>query len=92
MSTSGDKPVEDQAPSARDHEYREIKLTIWPTTAGARYAVQVRVRRGDALRWDRRLCTDGLDRDTADGTSTQSGVLRAVAAACLRAAAAMDGH
>lgn len=78
------------APSAGEHEWREIKVLIQPTTSGGATAVFIRRHRGGALVWDRRLGVFGLPAGAAAATETAAGVLRAAAAALEAAADRMD--
>lgn len=76
--------------SAGDHEYREIRVTIWPHASGGQTSVSLRRRRGADLVWSRRLGLFGLPEGASSAIHTSAGVLRAAAAALEATADRMD--
>jgi hypothetical protein len=82
--------VDNPSRSAGEHEYREIRVTLWPTGSGAHTSVSLRRRRGADLVWDRRLGLFGLEAGASHAIHTSAGVLRAAAAALAAAADRMD--
>lgn len=80
-----------RAPSAGDHEYRQIRVDIYPSATGGLTSVRLRRNRGADLLWDRRLGEINLPACADGAVATGASVMRAAAAALLAAAHKMDG-
>jgi hypothetical protein len=76
--------------SAADHLWREVRLTIYPTSHSIRWAVFLRKSRGADLVWQRNLSMGGLDLDPGGSIESGEGILRTVATALLETADAMS--
>lgn len=75
---------------ARENQYREILVRVYPWPQGGQVSVSARLHRGGRLLWDRRLGVFGLAPAAASVVADSAGVLRAAAASLEAAADRMD--
>jgi hypothetical protein len=77
--------MNEKAPSAADHEWREIFIHIYPTGDHAHFIVRIRRFKGSRIIWDRRLGSFDVVNTDADECQTLAGILTLVGQCALEA-------
>jgi hypothetical protein len=78
--------LDQELPSAMDHEWREVIVHVYPTSAGARFVVLLQRNKGTRRQWQRHLCTVTTPALDASECETFVGILKVVSR-CLADAA-----
>jgi hypothetical protein len=78
--------LDQELPSAMDHEWREIIVHVYPHETGARFVVRLQRNRGTKHIWNRHLCTVETPLLYASECETFTGILKVVSR-CLEDAA-----
>lgn len=76
--------------SAAEQLWRTIRIDVWPGAHTIRWAVYLRLSRGQDLVWQRNLGASGLEVTPERSVESTEGVLRTVAAALLETAEEMS--